>query len=133
MHKIPTAPTFLLERRNSSRQTVVGRIHIPRERTRQSIRSSTNSRSSGYNISSLTTTSSPHGATFAPTPFVFGAPPPPHPTLLHPSHPSTSSSAAASVLPPVHTALPTLPRTFLAEYNCTITRSAIYLGALTNG
>ncbi|KAJ6563796.1 hypothetical protein B0H19DRAFT_1209765 [Mycena capillaripes] len=73
------------------------------------------------------------------TPFVFGAPPPAHPTLLHPCAPSSSSSASASayaVLPPtyaLHAAAPAPPRTLLARYPSTITPTGVYLRAPTNG
>jgi hypothetical protein len=76
------------------------------------------------------------------TPFVFGAPPPAHPTLLHPCAPSsspfasTSSTAAYAVLPPsyaLHAAAPAPPRTLLARYPSTITPTSEYLRAPTNG
>ncbi|KAJ7886615.1 hypothetical protein B0H14DRAFT_2498515 [Mycena olivaceomarginata] len=72
------------------------------------------------------------------TPFVFGgAPPAPHPTLLHPSFPSSHSAAAAcSALPPtyaLHTALPAPPHTLLARYPALITPTSAYMRAPPNG
>ncbi|KAJ7663424.1 hypothetical protein DFH06DRAFT_924646, partial [Mycena polygramma] len=67
------------------------------------------------------------------TPFVFGAPPPPHPTLLQPAPALTPST---SVLPPtyaLHAAAPAPPRTLLARYPSTITPTSAYLRAPTNG
>ncbi|KAJ7930986.1 hypothetical protein B0H13DRAFT_2529730 [Mycena leptocephala] len=75
-------------------------------------------------------------------PFVFGAPPPAHPTLLHPCAPSsspfasTSSTAAYAVLSPsyaLHAAAPALPRTLLTRYPSTITPTSEYLRTPTNG
>ncbi|KAF8183600.1 hypothetical protein K438DRAFT_1140870 [Mycena galopus ATCC 62051] len=78
------------------------------------------------------------------TPFVFGAPPPAHPTSLHPCFPfapSTSASNAhhapnASFLPPtyaLHTLAPAPPRTLLARYPALITPSSYYLAQPANG
>ncbi|KAJ7789344.1 hypothetical protein B0H14DRAFT_2397581 [Mycena olivaceomarginata] len=85
-------------------------------------------------------------------PFVFGAPPPPHPTSLHPCFPPSSSSyptpttsslfssalsatAPHSVLPPtyaLHVATPAPPHT-LVRYPSVITPTSAYLRAPTNG
>ncbi|KAJ7794197.1 hypothetical protein B0H14DRAFT_3557770 [Mycena olivaceomarginata] len=74
------------------------------------------------------------------TPFVFGAPPPPHPTLLHPCAPSpfasTSAAAAYTVLPPsyaLHATAPAPSQTLLTRYPNTITPKSEYLLPPTNG
>ncbi|KAJ7839726.1 hypothetical protein B0H14DRAFT_2158058, partial [Mycena olivaceomarginata] len=84
-------------------------------------------------VSALEPTPPTH--TLGHTPFVFGgAPPAPHPTLLHPSFPS--AAATYSAVPPtyaLHTALPAPPHTLLARYPALITPTSAYLRAPPNG
>ncbi|KAJ7449323.1 hypothetical protein B0H11DRAFT_1743704 [Mycena galericulata] len=78
-------------------------------------------------------------------PFVFGAPPPPHPTSLYPCFPPSSSSLSSSalsvtthhsVLPPtyaLHVVTPAPPHTLLVRYPSVIMPTSAYLRAPTNG
>ncbi|KAJ7824074.1 hypothetical protein B0H14DRAFT_1304189 [Mycena olivaceomarginata] len=127
----------------------------PSSRVRSSLtaaRSWTTSKTSGRNTSSLTTTPSrmplrsassalmlPNGVesprasrlhlrTLGHASFVFGAPPPPDPTLLHLCSSSSTTSFTPAVLPPtyaLHTALPAAPHTLLGRYPSFITPSSV--------
>ncbi|KAJ7189367.1 hypothetical protein GGX14DRAFT_383301 [Mycena pura] len=125
----PPAPTLDDLEDERSQYVHIEDDFIPQETTQRRLRAYA---TAWRGVSALGSGPPPNGGH---TPFVFGAPPAPCPTVLQPA-PSVSSRHGAAVLPinyALHAATPAPPRALLARFPSTIIPSSAYLRAPTNG